>query len=177
MPDPERRLPIEFIESSPSLPRPFLEDLGCHQDVANPIPDSKRRCPLETVPLTNKAPTPAGKDSRSENGDVSNLRLDSKRRCFQEILPSFPDALLPTSGETNLHPAKMRHTARELTPPRRSQFTKIITPLLDHLLQTLGKEVGLQTTKTADRRRRHPGHPDKLFPDRNHYAATGISVL
>ena len=135
-------MPIESVESSPSLPRPFLEYLGRQQDVANLIPDSERRCPqetvplttnaskpsgkdsrsenrdvsnlrpdykrrpLETVPLTTNAPPSSGKDSRSENGDVSNLRSDSKRRYLQEALPSPPDALLPTSGETNPHPAE-----------------------------------------------------------------------
>ena len=88
-PDPERSLPNESFESSPSLPRPFLEDLGRHQDVANPITDSERHCPQETVP------PPSGDDSGSKNRDVSNLRPDSKRRCQcsnncrQKFLPAF----------------------------------------------------------------------------------------
>ena len=85
-PVPERRLTNASVESSPSLPRPFLESLGRHQDVANLIPDSERRCPQETVPPTTNASTPSEKDTRSKNEDVSNLRPDLKRRCPLETV-------------------------------------------------------------------------------------------
>ena len=148
-PDPGRRYvqgPIPPITSVSSL---LSREIGDKiRDVSHLRLDLGICYVPEAIPPPASAPSPSPPEIGQRNQDVSNLRPDSERQGVPEAVPLPPETLQPILDETSRPLEKVRRRRRAATPPHGNQFVEIVTPPLNRLPPTPGKQVDLQDAKT-----------------------------
>ena len=125
-----------------------MRELGRHRDVSNLGPDPGRHYVQELILPIFSVPSLLSREIGDKVQDVTNLRLDLRRQGVPEAVPLLPETLLPISDETIRPPDEVRRRTREVNPPRGNPFVEIVTPSLDRLPPTPGKQVNHQDAKT-----------------------------